>query len=120
MLALAKRFKPIQRAMDETGWVWPSTPWLGLDLAGKTLGLVGVGRIGASVARMAGQGFRMRVLGFDPHADTQRFAQAGVQRRTDLCSLLAESDFVSMHCVLNDATRGLIGERELAAMKPCA
>ncbi|MGH8705719.1 MAG: 2-hydroxyacid dehydrogenase [Burkholderiales bacterium] len=120
MLALAKKLKPIQRAMDETGWVWPKAQWMGLDLAGKTLGLVGVGRIGTKVARAAGAGFRMRVIGFDPHADPARFAEAGVERRAELGALLAESDFVSVHCVLNAGTRGLIGERELGAMKPSA
>ena len=120
MLALAKKLKPIQRAMDEQGWVWPAAQWMGLDLAGKTLGLVGIGRIGTNVARIAGRGFRMRVLGFDPRADAERFMQAGVQRRTELRELLAESDFVSVHCVLNAETRGLIGVRELAAMKPSA
>ena len=120
MLALAKKLKPIQRAMDEQGWVWPAAQWMGLDLAGKTLGLVGIGRIGTNVARIAGRGFRMRVLGFDPRADAERFMQAGVQRRTELRELLAESDFVSVHCVLNAETRGLIGVRKLAAMKPSA
>ncbi len=120
MMALAKRLKPIQRAMDTHGWIWPTATWLGLDLSGKTLGLVGLGRIGCSVARMAGAGFRMRVLGFDPHAEDRRFTQVGAERRLDLRSLLAESDFVSVHCVLNDETRGLIGTRELATMKPSA
>jgi D-3-phosphoglycerate dehydrogenase len=119
-LALAKKLKPIQHAMDEHGWVWPASQWIGLDLAGKTLGLVGLGRIGAKVARMAGLGFRMRVLGFDPRADAARFEQAGVQRCTELHDLLADSDFVSVHCVLNAATRALIGAGELAAMKPSA
>jgi D-3-phosphoglycerate dehydrogenase / 2-oxoglutarate reductase len=120
MLALAKKLKPIQRAMDQQGWVWPASQWMGLDLAEKTLGLVGLGRIGAKVARMAGVGFRMRVLGFDPRADPARFEQAGVQRCAELRELLAHSDFVSVHCVLNAATRGLIGSSELAAMKPSA
>jgi D-3-phosphoglycerate dehydrogenase len=120
MLAAAKKLKPIQRAMDGTGWIWPAAQWLGLDLAGKTLGLVGIGRIGAKVARMAGAGFRMRVLAFDPHADAARFTEAGAARRTELRALLAESDVVSVHCVLNAETRGLIGSRELAVMKPSA
>jgi D-3-phosphoglycerate dehydrogenase len=93
---------------------------MGLDLAGKTLGLVGVGRIGSRVARMAGAGFGMRVLAYDPHADGASLERAGVERRSELAALLAESDFVSMHCVLNAETRGLIGARELAAMKPTA
>lgn len=120
MLALAKKLKPLQRAMGDKGWIWPSAQWLGLDLAGKTLGLVGIGRIGTMVARMAGPGFRMRILAFDPHADAARFAEAGAARRSELRALLSESDFVSVHCVLSAATRGLIGEREFAAMKPLA
>lgn len=120
MLALAKRLKPIQRAMDSQGWAWPTEAWIGHDLSGKTLGLVGLGKIGTSVARMAGAGFRMRVLAHDPHADASRFEEGGVERRTDLRDMLAESDFVSLHCVLNPGTRGLIGPRELAAMKSSA
>ena len=115
MIALAKKLKPLQRAMDTKGWAWPQAEWLGLDLAGKTLGLVGVGRIGSSMARMA-QGFRMRVLGFSPNPDFP----SGVEKRNDLRAMLAECDFVSIHCVLNAETRGLIGERELAAMRPSA
>jgi D-3-phosphoglycerate dehydrogenase len=120
ILALARRLKPLQRAMHEQGWAWPEARWLGLDLAGRTLGLVGLGRIGASVARIAGRGFRMRVLGYDPHAGAARFAESGVERCAALAALLAQSDFVSLHCVLNEETRGLIGARELAAMKPGA
>jgi len=93
---------------------------MGLDLAGRTLGVIGLGRIGSRVARMAGKGFRMRVLGYSPHSDAARFADAGVERRADLVSLAAESDFLSVHCVLNGETRGLVSERVLAAMKPTA
>jgi D-3-phosphoglycerate dehydrogenase / 2-oxoglutarate reductase len=120
MLALAKNLKPIGRAMEDEGWIWPESKWMGLDLSAKTLGLVGVGRIGTRVARIAGKGFGMRVLGFDPHADASHLAQAGVDRRADLRTLAAESDFLSVHCVLNAETRGLVGERELAAMKSTA
>jgi D-3-phosphoglycerate dehydrogenase len=120
ILALARKFKPLQREMDARGWAWPEQRWLASDLAGKTLGLVGVGRIGRNVARMAGQGFRMRVLGFDPHVDAPRMTMAGVEKCDDLCAMLARCDVVSLHCVLNGETRRLIGERELAAMKPSA
>jgi len=110
MLAAAKKLKPLQRAMEREGWIWPTQEWLAGDLAGKTLGLVGLGRIGSSFARMAA-GFRMRVLAYDPHVkDTM----------PDLRAMLAECDFVSIHCVLNDETRSLIGEVELRAMKPTA
>jgi D-3-phosphoglycerate dehydrogenase len=120
MLALAKKFKPLQREMESRSWAWPTARWLASDLAGKTLGLVGVGRIGRNVARMAGQGFRMRVLGYDPHVDRPQMMRAGVHKHDDLRDMLARCDVVSVHSVLNDATRHLVGERELAAMKPSA
>ena len=114
MMALAKRFKPIQHAMQQDGWAWPEARWLASDLAGKTLGLVGVGRIGSRMARMAGA-FRMRVLGYDPHAPDMP-----AERRIDLGAMLEECDFVSVHCVLNAHTRGLIGAAELRRMKHSA
>ena len=114
MIALSKRFKPIQQAMQDHGWVWPEARWLANDLAGKTLGLVGVGRIGRSMARMAGA-FRMRVLGFDPHV-----SDMPVEHCLDLGAMLDECDFVSVHCVLNAGTRGLIGDVELRRMKRSA
>ena len=111
MMALARKLKPLQRAMDLEGWVWPTGEWLGSDLAGKTVGLVGLGRIGSAFARMAAA-FRMRVLSYDPYVPTAT--------HRNLHAMLAESDFVSIHCVLNDETRHLIGEAELRAMKPGA
>lgn len=114
LMALAKRFKPLQRAMQEQGWVWPEARWLGHDLAGKTLGLVGVGRIGSSMARMAAA-FRMRVLGYSPH-----LADIPAERCLDLGAMLEACDVVSVHCVLNAETRGLIGAAELRRMKRSA
>jgi D-3-phosphoglycerate dehydrogenase len=110
MMALAKNHKRIEKAMNRDGWAWPAPRWLGADLSGKTLGLVGLGRIGTSVARMA-TAFRMRVLAFDPYVKGTA---------SDLRAMLAASDFVSIHCVLNDETRHLVGEAELHAMKPTA
>jgi D-3-phosphoglycerate dehydrogenase len=120
MLALARRFKPLQREMDARGWAWPTSTWLAADLAGKSLGLVGVGRIGANVARIAGRGFRMRVIGFDPYVDRARMAGVGVEKHELLHDLLAASDIVSVHAVLTPETRHLLGERELASMQPHA
>lgn len=115
MLGLARRFKAIQHEMDASGWAWPTARWLGQDLSGATLGLVGAGRIGRSMARMAAA-FRMRVLGFDP----QLPADFPGERRENLVSMLGECDFVSIHCVLNAQTRHLVGAAEIAAMKPSA
>ena len=120
MLALARKFKPLQREMDARGWAWPTAVWLGADLAGKTLGLVGVGRIGTNVARIAKLGLRMTVIGFDPHVDRDTMMNAGVDKRDDLSTLLRQSDIVSVHAVLTRKTRHLLGERELECMKPGA
>lgn len=120
MLALAKRLVPLTCAMRTEGWCWPTPAWLGSDIAGKTVGIVGVGRIGASFARMAGAGFRARVLGFDPYVGASEMANAGVEKVESLHALLSASDVVSLHCVLTPETRRLIGRAELAAMKPTA
>jgi D-3-phosphoglycerate dehydrogenase len=103
--------------MRSAGWVWPIRQWLGHDLAGKTLGLVGVGRIGRRLAQMAGAGFRMRVLGFDPFVDGETMHRAGVEKCDRLADLLPVADYVSLHAVLNENTRHLIGRSELALMK---
>jgi len=120
LIALAKRMPAIGRAMTQDGWLWPRSEWLASDIAGKTLGLVGTGRIGRSMARMAGGGFRAHVLGYDPHVDRATMAAAGIEKIDDLRQMLALADFVSIHCVLNAETRHLIGRREIDAMRPSA
>jgi len=120
MIALARKLGPLHCEMRASGWAWPAGHWLGHDLAGKTLGLVGVGRIGRNLARMAGAGFRMRVLGFDPFVSGETMSRAGVEKCGQLSGLLTTADFVSLHAVLNPDTRHLIGRAELATMKPSA
>jgi len=120
MIALAKQLPAITAAVARDGWVWPEQRWLGRDISGSTLGLVGCGKIGRSMARMAGHGFRARVLGFDPGVDAATMQAAGVEKVDDLQAMLGVCDFVSVHCVLNDQTRGLIGTQELACLKPSA
>ncbi len=120
ILALARKLGPLLEVMKSDGWAWPTPRWLGADLAGKTLGLVGVGRIGRSLARMAGAGFRMRVIGYDPFVDAASMRRAGVEKCDLLPGLLSASDFVSLHAVLNADTRHLIGRLELERMKRSA
>jgi D-3-phosphoglycerate dehydrogenase len=120
MIALMKKLVPIDRAMQAKGWAWPTPCWRGFDLAGKTLGIAGVGRIGRSMARMAGAGFRMRVLGYDPNVSASAMISAGIEKRDDLQAMLRECDVVSLHAVLNTQTHHLIGAAELACMKPSA
>jgi len=119
MITLMKRIVPISREMSRTGWAWPTPQWLGLDLAGRTLGLIGTGRIGRSMARMAAA-FRMRVVGYDPHVAADTMRAAGIERCLDLGAMLAISDVVSIHATLSDETRHLIDAGALARMKPTA
>ena len=120
MIALAKKLIPLDRQMQQRGWVWPESPWLGADIAGKTVGLIGFGKIGKSMARMAGSGFRARVIAYSPYNSAEEMASWNVEKVDDLHALMQESDFVSIHCVLNPETHHLVGEPELRAMKPGA
>ena len=120
LIALAKKLIPIHDAMETQGWVWPTQKWIGSDIAGKTLGIVGVGRIGRSLARMAGAGFRARVVGYDPNVSQEEMRAVGVQKYESLQEMLAECDFVSVHCVLTDNSHELIGEAEFRSMKSTA
>ena len=119
MLALLRKLPALSAEMRASGWTWPEPRWLGRDVAGLTVGLVGFGRIGQWMARMAGTGFGAHVIAFDPHQPDDRFTAAGVERVT-LDDLLARADVVSLHTVLNDETRHIIGAAEFARMKPGA
>ena len=117
LIALAKKLPAIQNQMENNGWAWPEPKWLGSDIAGKTLGIVGFGKIGKSMARMASHGFRAKVIAFSPHTDSQEMKKFGVTKYNSLNQLLSDSDFVSIHSVLNSETEKLIGEKELRHMK---
>lgn len=99
---------------------WDERPrYLGTELRDRTLGIIGLGRIGRAVLELL-RGFGMRPpLAFDPVADPALAAQVGA-RLVPLDELLARADFVSIHCPLNEQTRNLIGARELALMRPDA
>ena len=90
----------------------------GTEVWGKTLGVIGVGRIGQTVIKRA-RGFEMRILAYDVHQD-DRIAQGFGFEYTTLERVLQESDFVTLHCALNDTTRGLLNKDRLALMKPSA
>ncbi|TCO74066.1 2-hydroxyacid dehydrogenase [Rhodovulum euryhalinum] len=120
MIALAKRLPALGDQMARTGWAWPEPQWLGRDIAGATVGIVGLGRIGQSMARMAGAGFRARVIAYDPNVDAGTMRAAGAEKMDGLHALLAQSDYVTLHATLTPATRHMIGATEFAAMKPGA
>jgi D-3-phosphoglycerate dehydrogenase len=94
---------------------WERSKFVGTQLAGKTLGVVGLGRIGREVARRAA-GLDMKVLGFDPFLAPDRAAQLGIEAAAGLDQLLPRCDLVTVHTPLTDETRDLIGARELALL----
>lgn len=121
LLAAARRFSeadPYMRAGKYKRWQL-FQPHLGLDVYGKTLGIIGMGRIGAAVARRGALGFNMPVLYFGHSAHVEAERDWGA-RRVDLETLLRGSDFVSLHVPLTGETKHLISARELAMMKPTA
>jgi D-3-phosphoglycerate dehydrogenase len=91
-----------------------------MDLWGKTLGVIGVGRIGSSVSRKVIAAFNMRVLGYDPYVDAEKLTGYGVQKVDRLEEMLPLCDFVTVHCSGGAETRHIINASTLALMKPGA
>lgn len=120
IIALARRLPDLHRHMQKHGWAWPEPTWIGSDIAGQTIGIVGLGRIGRSLARMAGCGFRARVVAYDPCVSAADMEALGVEKLDALDDLMATADAVAVLAVLDSTTRGMIGARELALMKPTA
>ena len=116
LLALARHLGEERDAMRSNG-PWQSS--VGADLEGRTLGILGLGKIGKRVCRVA-KAFGMRVLAWSPNLDEQRAEAEGAVLASSKQALFAESDFVSLHLVLSERTRGIVGRAELAAMPPHA
>lgn len=115
MISLSKRLGESDRRLrNETGFSRESL--MGKELYGKTLGLVGIGHIGSRVARLA-QALDMRVLAVDPELDALTVAKRGAEK-VSLEVLLAESDFVSLHCPRNESTEQMFDATTFQAMKP--
>lgn len=116
LLALARRVPAADRSMRAGEWDRKS--FNGVELYGKTLGLVGAGRIGGEVAIRA-RAFGMRVMVFDPFLNPDRATALGVET-AELNEILERADVLSVHVPLTDETHGLIGEAQLAKLKPSA
>jgi phosphoglycerate dehydrogenase-like enzyme len=114
ILAVARHVPEEDAGVRAGGW----QRTVGTDLAGATLGVVGLGRLGTRVAQI-GQAFGMHVVAWSQNLTDERAAEAGV-RRVDRDELFATADVVTVHLVLSDRTRGLVGRDELAAMRPGA
>jgi len=115
LLALARKIPDQVASVRAGGW----QTQIGVGLEGKTLGIVGLGKIGTRMARVA-QAFNMSVLAWQPTITRERCKAAGVECASSLEDLMERSDIVTVHLVLADSTRGLIGSQELARMKPTA
>jgi len=115
-LLLAQARNIPQADADLKAGRWERSRWEGVEVQGKTLGVVGVGRVGALVAQRAA-GFGMRVIAFDPYVPKDRAKEMGVELMPTLEALLVQSDFVTVHLPRTPDTEGLIGERELALVK---
>jgi lactate dehydrogenase-like 2-hydroxyacid dehydrogenase len=122
MLMVARRAGEGERHVRSRAWTgWRPTHMVGTKVSGKTLGLVGMGRIARAAARRARLGFGMRVLFHDPFPPSPDFlAELGVEPRASVDDVVREADFVSLHCPATPETRHLMDARRLALMKPTA
>ena len=113
MMALARQI-PQADARTQAG-EWPKKDFMGIEVTGKTLGLIGAGNIGSIVAARA-QGLRMKVIAFDPFLTEERAVEIGVEK-VDLDALLARADFITLHTPLTDETRNILSRENLAKTK---
>ena len=115
LLALSRNIAAADASLREHRW--DRNQFMGVQLAGKTLGIVGLGRIGQAVTRRA-RAFDMRVIGFDPFLSPERASELGIELLGSVQSMLPGVDYLTVHTPLTDDTRHLIGREELAILKP--
>ena len=125
ILAAARHLVRADQYVRSGEWYRSGTGWhpelfLGMELKGKTLGIIGFGRIGRAVARIGAKGFGMKVLYYSRRRAPREVEEEIGARYASLEEVLRESDVVSIHVPLTPETRGMIGERELRMMKPTA
>jgi D-3-phosphoglycerate dehydrogenase / 2-oxoglutarate reductase len=118
MFACARRLVEADQAVREHRWTFRYE--LGIELGGRTLGVIGFGAVGRRVAKIAAHGLAMRVGVYSPRATDAEIAAAGATRTNDLDTLLRESDVITLHRSSRPDTLGMIGVRELALMKRSA
>lgn len=118
MLSLSKQLIQSDRAMRRDR-DWKRLDFIGEDLTGKTIGIVGFGNIGTRTGELCRTAYGMTVLAYDPYLAAARIAELG-GAKVELDELFRRADFVSVHCPLTPETRGMIGARHYALMKPTA
>jgi D-3-phosphoglycerate dehydrogenase len=117
MLSLSKRIVEADRAIRRE--ILDRNIFMGHDLFGQTVGIVGLGNVGKRLAQLCNGLFSMRALAYDPYVSADVMKQSNVEK-VDLATLLREADFVSINCPLTDESRGMIGAAQYALMKPNA
>lgn len=117
--ALAKRLVPYDRATRSGGWEIRNS-YKAMDLDGKTLGLVGIGRIGSLVARRVSAAFNMKVIGFDPYVQAEAARAIDVSLVPTMDDVFRRADVVSLHTPLTPETRGFVNGQRLGLMRPTA
>lgn len=117
MLAMARNIAPAYQSLVEGRW--DRGKFMGAQLADKTLGVIGLGRIGQAVAARA-KAFDMKILGYDPFMSSERAAQFGIETVGSVKELLPQVDYLTVHTPLTDETRNLISEAEIEMMRPGA
>ncbi len=114
LLALARNIPQADASLR--GGAWDRSRFQGVEVHGKTLGIVGLGRVGSMVAQRA-LAFGMRLIAYDPYVSKDRARELGIELMPDLGSLLVQADFITVHLPRTSETEALIGERELSLMK---
>ena len=117
LLATARHVPRADASLREGKWL--KKQLVGTTVAGKVLGIVGLGRIGTAVAKLA-RAFAMEIIAYDPYLTREQFNERGAIPVSSLEELLKQSDFVTLHATLTPETQGMIGVRELGMMKPTA
>ncbi len=125
MLALARRIPQAQKAMANMpkgdlgvfSALLKQYSLTGIDLEGKSLGIIGTGRIGSIVGRKCIAAFDMKVKGYDPYVSSEVMKTFGVEKVERLEDMLPKIDFLTVHCPLTQETKGMVGKKELAWMK---
>lgn len=115
LLALSRNVAAADASLK--GHAWDRNKFMGVQLAGKVLGIVGLGRIGQAVAARA-RAFDMRVVGFDPFLAPDRAAELGIELQPSVSDILPHVDYLTVHTPLTDETKHLVGMKELDVLKP--
>lgn len=120
MMSMARKLIPADYSQRVEGRFDLRDGFMGMDIRGKTVGIVGMGQIGRKIAKICRGGFDMEVLGFDPFVTGEELAAIGVKKMETVDELLGRSDFVSLNCLLTPEVEGLINREKIGLMKPTA